>query len=101
MPTINRNSPRRPWQPERKPFESTQDNQRFYNSAAWRNLAKRHKMANPLCVNFDTCGVAHYTDHIEPISEGGTRMDWGNLQSLCVGCNASKTGKQAHKKKST
>lgn len=98
MPTINKTSPRRPWQAERKPFQRMKvDNQKFYNSAAWRKLSLKYKGANPLCVNHAQCyGVAEVCDHIKPIGDGGAKMDWCNLQSLCVRCNASKTGMQAH-----
>ena len=98
MPTINKGTPVRPWMPKAEPFKMRVDNQRFYNSAAWRKFAKAHKMQNPLCVNFDECGgVAEYSDHINPISEGGAKFDLENIQSLCKKCNASKTGKQARK----
>lgn len=98
MPTIKRTSPRAPWQKPRKAFGTVkQDNYKFYNSKAWRDTAKAHKADNPLCVNYEVCGGAtEFTDHIRPISEGGARYDRSNLQPLCASCNASKTGKQAH-----
>jgi 5-methylcytosine-specific restriction protein A len=75
------------------------DNTRFYKSAKWQKCRDAYRAAHPLCVNVEQCGNAmYYVDHIKPISEGGALFDWGNLQSLCVACNASKTGKQAHKK---
>lgn len=87
------------WAGERKPFERIgRRNQFFYNGAAWRDLAKAHKAANPLCINHARCkGLAYITDHVKPIREGGAPYAWDNLQSLCKGCNASKTGKQARK----
>lgn len=76
------------------------DNSAFYNTTQWRRFSLLFKMNNPLCKNFDTCGGAsHTTDHIIPISEGGALYDLDNLQPLCQSCNASKTGKQGHKKK--
>ncbi len=100
MPTINRKSPARPWAAPRKAFERMKvDNSKFYNSKAWRSLRDVFRMQNPLCVNVDTCGGATHTiDHIKPIGEGGAALDINNLQPLCKSCNASKTGKQAHKK---
>ena len=84
--------------PKKEAFKMKVDNQRFYNSAAWRNFAKAHKAQNPLCVNFEQCGgTAQYSDHINPISEGGAKFDPENIQSLCKKCNAVKTGKQARK----
>lgn len=96
MPTLPK-SKRPVWAGERKAFDRMKvNNQSFYNSTAWRTLAKAHKAANPLCVNHAQCkGVAYITDHKKPISEGGERYAWDNLQSLCKKCNAIKTGKQA------
>jgi len=100
MPTINKSSPRRPWQPERKAFERMKvDNSKFYNSAAWRRFAKREKMVFSLCDNFDICGGVHeITDHPIPISEGGHPFNQ-RMNHYCKACNASKTGRQAHKSK--
>ena len=33
---------------------------------------------------------ATITDHIQPLREGGARLDPANLQSLCVSCNTRK-----------
>lgn len=99
MPTINKNTPQRPWMPKQELFKMKVNNQKFYNSAAWRNLATAHKTQNPLCVNFDECGgVTAFSDHIKPITEGGAKFDIDNIQALCVKCNAAKTAKQAHKR---
>ena len=100
MPTLPKNSKRPAWMGERKPFERMREkNEGFYNSTAWRNAAKAHKAANPLCVNHKTCkGVAYITDHILPVNQGGEPYAFDNLQSLCKRCNASKTGKQAYKR---
>lgn len=98
MPTVP-HSKRRPYQPEKPKFKMSVDNSRFYNSTEWRNLSKAFKRENPVCVNFEICGgAADYTDHIKPISQGGAKLDWANLQSLCTSCNASKTSKQGKKK---
>ena len=99
MPSLKRTSPPRPWIEIKKPYATiSKSNYPFYNSKAWRVCAKMHKSAHPLCINVDECsGAAHTTDHIIPINEGGSLYDWDNLQSLCKSCNASKTGKQAHK----
>jgi 5-methylcytosine-specific restriction endonuclease McrA len=99
MPSVPQN--KKPvWANERKAFDRMKnDNQSFYNSTAWRTLAKAHKAAFPLCANHRQCkGVAYITDHIKPINEGGGKYDWDNLQSLCKRCNAVKTGKQARKR---
>jgi 5-methylcytosine-specific restriction protein A len=101
MPSINRKSPTRPWQKERKPFGTvSKENTKFYKSKAWEQLRNAFRTENPLCKNVDQCGGAtHTVDHIIPIREGGAALDWYNLQPLCESCNASKTGGQSWKKK--
>lgn len=100
MPTIKKSSPSRPWIPERKAFGRIKvDNGKFYRSKTWIALRNAFRAQNPLCINVDKCGGAtHTVDHRIPISEGGAALDGSNLQPLCQSCNASKTGKQAHKK---
>jgi 5-methylcytosine-specific restriction endonuclease McrA len=98
MPTINKTAPRRPWQTPKQAFRGKVDNSKFYNSAAWRKRAKLEKMRFPLCDNFETCGGVHeITDHPIPISEGGHKFNQV-FNHYCKSCNASKTGKQGHKK---
>jgi 5-methylcytosine-specific restriction protein A len=102
MAIINKGQPVRPWVSAKKDFDlKTKDvNQHFYNSAVWRKLSAQYKAANPLCVNFDECGgVAEITDHIVPIRDGGDKLNWDNLQSLCKKCNFKKTGEQRWKRK--
>lgn len=100
MPTIKRESVKRPWIPERKKFgRMSVDNSKLYHSKEWIAFRNSFRSDNPLCINVDTCGGAtHTVDHIVPISEGGAIFDRSNCQPLCQSCNASKTGKQAHKK---
>lgn len=100
MPILPKTSRHRPWNTERKAFGRMRtDNSAFYHSKEWVALRDAYRTANPLCINVDVCGGATNTiDHIKPISEGGAPLDWSNLQPLCRGCNASKTGKQAWKR---
>lgn len=100
MPYINKSSPKRPWQAERKPFSGIKvKNKKFYNSAAWIRLRDAFRNANPMCKNTEVChGVTEYVDHIVPINDNGAMLEWSNLQPLCSSCNASKTGKQSYKK---
>lgn len=103
MPTIDKSTPKRPWVPETKPFTMKVNNQKFYNSAAWRKCAKAHKKAHHyLCKNFEECrGVAAFTNHnpplIELVARGLNPLDWQYLEDLCTTCNASTTGKQGKK----
>ena len=97
MPTPKR----APWMPERKAHaRRLKPNSDVYNKTQWRNLARRHKMANPICVLCEANGITspvEVTDHISPINEGGTVYDWDNLQSLCHRCHNSKSGKEARR----
>jgi len=98
MPTLNNKSPKRPWIQERKPFERMANkNQDIYNGTRWRKLSKYKKQIDPICEICEKEAV-YCVDHKRPINEGGAIYDLDNLQSLCVGCNASKTGKQKNKK---
>jgi len=98
MPVTKTHSPQRPWKPKRVAFgRMAVDNQKFYNSAAWRSVSAREKQLYPLCDNFDECGGVHeITDHPIPISEGGHRFNQ-RFNHFCKSCNASKTGKQQRK----
>tara|TARA_R110000772_G_scaffold67579_2_gene150034 strand:+ start:10110 stop:10406 length:297 start_codon:yes stop_codon:yes gene_type:complete len=70
----------------------------FYNSRTWRAFSKEYKQRHPSCQDGHCTRPSYYTDHIRPISEGGEKYDYNNLQALCKQCNASKTGKQGRKK---
>lgn len=70
---------------------------KFYNSSAWRKLSIAYKRRHPACEEEGCTQPAAFTDHIMPISEGGSKLAWTNLQSLCVSHNASKTRKQQNK----
>jgi 5-methylcytosine-specific restriction protein A len=35
--------------------------------------------------------AARVVDHVVPIKDGGARLDWANLESLCVPCHNRKT----------
>lgn len=99
MPTVKK-SQRPAWLPERKPHERrVKANTAIYNGKQWRNLAMRHKIANPICVHCEAKGIVspvEVTDHILPINQGGQPYAWDNLQSLCNACHAVKSGKEAH-----
>ncbi|MDR3217157.1 MAG: HNH endonuclease [Clostridiaceae bacterium] len=71
------------------------DSKKFYNSEAWRRLAKRQLRLAPLCAECMRAGrvqPAEIADHIKPIREGGARLDGENLQSLCMACHNCKHG---------
>jgi 5-methylcytosine-specific restriction endonuclease McrA len=79
---------------------------KFYNSSAWRKLRRIVLSQSPWCVK---CGKpATVVDHIIELdsfniydTHGGTiphPLDESNLQTLCVSCHNSKTGKWANSK---
>jgi len=70
---------------------------KFYNSSAWRKLSLAYKKRHPACEIEGCTQHAAFTDHKIPISEGGSKLAWTNLQCLCVSHNASKTRKQQNK----
>lgn len=97
MPILPK-SKRLAWQAERKPQERRLiDNTAFYNSPRWRALSKAFKANNPICCQCEH-EATYYTDHIQPINEGGAMWDINNLQPLCVRCHAKKSGREAHTK---
>lgn len=104
MPTINRASPKRPWQPERKAQgRRIRQNAAFYQGKHWKIARKmaldRDEGLCVKCLEFGFYVEAKVVDHKTPINEGGAEYELSNLQSLCDSCHNSKSGKEAHKKK--
>ncbi len=69
------------------------DSKSFYNSKAWRRIANAQLKREPLCAECLKEGrvtPAEIADHIQPIREGGARLDMENLQSLCRACHNRK-----------
>jgi len=74
-------------------YTRDEDNKSFYNSQAWRRLSRLQLQREPLCAECMKTGritPAEITDHIQPIRDGGTRLDLENLQSLCRACHNKK-----------
>ena len=96
MPVIKKTR-RRPWIPERKPFERYRHhNTQFYQSSPWRKLRKMKLDQDPMCEICQQQGKltpAQMVDHIVPINKGGAPLDLDNLQSLCNACHAIKSAK--------
>lgn len=65
----------------------------FYSSARWRKLRARFLRSNPICFGYPgACSeLAVVVDHIKPISDGGAKLAWSNLQALCPSCHGRKT----------
>ena len=65
---------------------------KFYNSAQWKKIRKQVLMQEPFC---RICGYpAQMVDHIVPISQGGSKTDYSNLQPLCQSCHNKKTANE-------
>jgi len=92
MPKINKKSA--PSKAKPKSFDVRVKNNPTYGSARWKLIRKVKFNRNPVC---ECCKKrkGYYVDHIIPINQGGAVFDFANLQTLCVKCNAAKTGKDA------
>lgn len=70
--------------------------ERGYDSR-WRRVRKRKLRTDPLCepcMKRDRTTAATEVDHITPLSSGGARLEWSNLQSICRSCHAQKTARE-------
>lgn len=74
-------------------YTRDEDTKAFYNSRAWRRLAGLQLKREPLCADCLRAGgitPAEIADHIQPIREGGARLNFNNIQSLCRACHNRK-----------
>lgn len=83
-----------------QPFQQmnvTAEQRKFYNSKAWEKLRQVFLIENPFCVHCEhehITRLADHCDHIKPIrTHWHLRLEWSNLQSLCLTCHSSKTGR--------
>lgn len=65
---------------------------------AWERLRKRKLAASPVCEHCNRY-LASEVDHITPIADGGARLAWDNLHSLCGTCHRRKTGQDVRKRR--
>lgn len=65
---------------------------RFYNSKAWRNMSATYM--GSVGYRCEECGqLAVEVHHVDPIQQGSgwnRRLDWYNLQALCLSCHNKK-----------
>lgn len=70
---------------------------RFYNSKAWRGLSKAFLRDNPFCIdckNNNRIELSKHSDHIKSIrTHWHLRLEWSNLNPLCIRCHNIKTSK--------
>lgn len=84
---------RRPW--EKKSGERHNPDP-FYQSSAWRKTRNAFISVNPRCVK---CGdKAVVADHIVRIKDGGSPLDWSNLQPMCTPCHNKKDNNAGKRK---
>ena len=74
--------------------ERDQEAQAFYTSSQWRAVRAQKLQEQPCCEECLRHGIitpATLVDHIIPIKQGGARLDFDNLQSLCWSCHSRKS----------
>ena len=89
---------KRPWMPEKKRHErwNNRFEGEFYHTPAWRKVRKIYIQKHPICEECERNGFitpAKVIDHIIPIRKGGAKLNFSNLQSLCIQCHASKSAR--------
>lgn len=113
MPTINKSSPRRPWQPERKAHERrTMKRDGFYHTPEWRRAREVAMLLNMdsyglsvamcvICMEKEIYTPATVVDHIQRRTPRNRALwlDQSNLQCVCASCHNRKSGREAHEKK--
>jgi len=70
----------------------------FYGSKRWKSIRNYYYQMNPLCEECERNGfimAGTDVDHIKPIRLGGGMVDINNLQTLCKGCHARKSGRES------
>lgn len=93
---------KRPWIPERKPFEGC-DRSFNYSNTQWKKLREIKKKKDPLCELCKKKGIvkeAQLIDHLISIRDGGEPLDINNLCSLCKDCHVIKTQKEIKDRRS-
>tara|TARA_R100000458_G_C8168163_1_gene169665 strand:+ start:344 stop:694 length:351 start_codon:yes stop_codon:yes gene_type:complete len=110
MPTFPK-SKRRYWIPVREKKKdlfnynrsrSAGDMLAFYQSKKWRSLRNYKMQMNPLCELCEAKGLtesAMEIDHIIAIKDGGAKLSYRNLQSLCRSCHAKKSVQEREARK--
>lgn len=79
---------KRPWVKDEGHRHNHRGDRSFYQTASWRNTRNAFMKQHPNCVE---CGkTAHVCDHKVRIAEGGSELDWNNLQAMCHSCHNKK-----------
>ena len=78
-------------------YKRDKESQMFYETKTWKFTRKNKLQLNPLCEECQRQGKlvkATMVDHIVPIKQGGSQLDYNNLQSLCWSCHSKKSAKE-------
>lgn len=103
MPTINLNKKEPQKRKTNNKSERRRERQKYYNTPAWKSLAKWYKMKYPLCEVCASKGIttpAQAVHHLDsPFRDGLSEeekwdklLDLDNLQSICVECHLKAHG---------
>jgi 5-methylcytosine-specific restriction protein A len=78
-------------------FYRDEELDKFYHSKVWRRVRILQLKSSPVC---EICKIkpAVIVDHIKEIKDGGSKLDFDNLQSLCRECHNTKTYKEKLKR---
>lgn len=79
-----------PWANSSKSWQSG-------SSRKWREFRAQQLRDEPKCRRCDV--DATEVDHILPLSEGGSKWDKANVQSLCQDCHGAKTLEDRRRKR--
>ncbi len=63
----------------------------------WTRLRRWFLARHPLCAHCLADGrttTATEVDHVQPLRDGGARLDQTNLQALCKSCHSRKTARE-------
>lgn len=74
----------------------------FYTSGRWQKVRNAYIRRHPLCEHCLARGemvAGTEVDHIVEIKDGGSKLDFSNLQTLCRSCHAIKTAQEQRKRK--
>lgn len=66
--------------------------------ARWAKLSREYAKLNPWCepcLSKDVIVKGVIRDHIVPLSQGGERLDWWNVQNSCRSCHSKKTARES------
>ena len=96
MPNVPKRK-QRPWlQGQHQSSKQRLQRNKFYQSSSWRKLRAMFIKINPLCIECESVG--NVVDHIIPIKEGGEKLSWDNLQTMCNRCHNIKSGKESRRR---